>query len=137
MVLDDRWDDGGGGDQRWRPGHDEHVAEPTAKCARRRCSDSDVYWPRDGFCYDADTAGRRRLCPGPNTVLDTDEFGDGRCACADRDGEVPYVRLSGRRSEDDDGDAYEDDDEDAWPCYAAYTRGPCRRGHVIAPFAPG
>jgi len=96
-----------------------------AKCARRRCSESDVYWPRDGFCHDEETARRDRLCSSSDTVLATDEYGDGYCKCRDR-GKVPYVQVV---SADDGGGG----DQDSQPCYPVYSKGACPRNHVLTP----
>lgn len=94
----------------------------TGKCTRRRCSESDLYWPRDGFCYDAVSARHRRLCPSPDTELTTDEFGDGYCECR-TGGSAPYVRA-----------VTDDGDENSRPCYPVYSKGPCPSGQVLTPY---
>jgi hypothetical protein len=95
----------------------------TAKCKLRRCSESDVYWPRDGFCHDEETARRERLCASANTVLAIDEYGDGFCKCVDG-GKVPYVRVVSSGN----------DDNYSQPCYPVYSKGPCPRDHVLTPY---
>lgn len=98
-----------------------------AKCSRRRCSDADVYWPGDGFCYDTEMAQRQKLCPHANTELATDVFGDGHCKCRNGD-KVPFVRVVST-------DVGSDDLQQ--PCYPMYSRGPCPRDHVITPIGWG
>ncbi|XP_003240756.1 uncharacterized protein LOC100574996 [Acyrthosiphon pisum] len=94
-----------------------------AKCTRRRCSESDVYWPRDGFCHDEESARRDRLCASSDTVLATDEYGEGYCKCHDG-GKVPYVQVV---SANDDGN------QDTQPCYPVYSKGACPSNHVLTP----
>lgn len=100
-----------------------------AKCTRRRCSESDVYWPGDGFCHDEESALRDRLCASPDTVLTTDEYGEGYCKCHDG-GKVPYVQIV---SADNDDDFY---NQDSQPCYPVYSKGACPRNHVLTPRDP-
>uniref|UniRef100_A0A2S2NIH5 DUF4789 domain-containing protein n=1 Tax=Schizaphis graminum TaxID=13262 RepID=A0A2S2NIH5_SCHGA len=105
---------------------EEQLQKPrplTAKCKVRRCSESDVYWPRDGFCHDEETARRERLCASANTVLAIDEYGNGFCKCHDG-GKVPYVRVVSSSN----------DDNDSQPCYPVYSKGPCPRDHVLIPY---
>ncbi|XP_025193308.1 uncharacterized protein LOC112593186 isoform X2 [Melanaphis sacchari] len=94
-----------------------------AKCKKRRCSESDVYWPRDGFCHNKQMAHRDRLCASANTVLTIDEYGNGFCKCRDGD-KVPYVRVFSSTN----------DDYDSQPCYPVYSKGPCPRNHVLTPY---
>jgi len=94
-----------------------------AKCTRRRCSESDVYWPGDGFCHDEESARRDRLCASPDTVLATDEYGEGYCKCHDG-GKVPFVQII---------TADEDGNQDSQPCYPVYSKGACPRNHVLTP----
>ncbi|KAE9525928.1 hypothetical protein AGLY_013977, partial [Aphis glycines] len=95
------------------------------KCKRRRCSESDVYWPRDGFCHDQETARRNRLCADANTVLAIDEYGDGFCKCYDG-GKVPYVRVISSGNDDYNS-------QQSQPCYPVYSKGPCPIDHVLTP----
>lgn len=95
-----------------------------AKCTRRRCSESDVYWPQDGFCHDEETARRNRLCASSDTVLATDEYGDGYCKCQDG-GKIPYVQVISA--------ADHNSDQHSQSCYPVYSKGPCPRNHVIMP----
>ncbi|VVC34918.1 Domain of unknown function DUF4789 [Cinara cedri] len=110
---------------------DREQQEPMkARCAKRRCNESDVYWPQDGFCYNAETARHRRLCPGADTELAADEFGDGHCKCRNGD-RVPYVRVAPADRN------YYYGDEDSKPCYPLYAKGPCPRGQVLIPVGLG
>lgn len=108
-----------------RPNYEE---TPEVKCAKRKCSDPDLYWPLDGFCYDAETARRRRLCPQPGTELVSNEFGDGHCGCR-RSGKVPYVKVVTAEADTED--------ENTQPCYPLYSQGPCPQGQVLEPIAWG
>lgn len=91
------------------------------KCAKRKCyNQNDHYWPKDGFCYDAETARLYRLCSQPNTELVTNKFGNGYCGCLKGD-KVPYVKVFSN----DKGN------ENSQPCYLLYTQGPCSRNQVL------
>lgn len=104
---------------------DDRQQPVKAKCSRRRCSDDDVYWPWDGFCYNTEMARRKHLCPHMNTEVATDMFGDGHCQCRNDGDKVPYVRIVST------GDVHHDHMQQ--PCYPMYSNGPCPDGQVITP----